>query len=58
MITDDAETMFAYCETLRGQGRTHLRGIKLQGGFTLEHFTPDGQKDFPIVMESPAEYDR
>jgi hypothetical protein len=57
VITDDAETMFEYCETLRKQGRTHLRGIKLQGGFTLEHFTPDGQKDFPVVMEAPAEYE-
>ncbi len=56
VITDDAETMFEYCETLRKSGRTHLRGIKLQGGFSLEAFTPDGQKDFPIVMESQAEY--
>ena len=57
VITDDADTMFEYCETLRRQGRTHLRGIKLQNGFTLEHFAPDGQKDFPVVMEAPAEYD-
>ena len=57
LITDDAETMFEYCEALRTQGRTHVRGIKLQGGFTLEHFTPDGQKDFPVVIEAPAAYD-
>jgi hypothetical protein len=57
VITDDADTMFEYCETLRQQGRIHLRGIKLQGGFTQEHFTPDGQKDFPVVMEGAAEYD-
>jgi predicted nucleic acid-binding protein len=56
VITDDAETMFEYCETLRKEGRTHLRGIKLQTGFSLEHFTPDGQKDFPVVMEEPGEY--
>lgn len=56
LITDDAETMFEYCETLRKEGRTHLRGIKLQAGFSLEYFTSDGQKDFPPVMETAGEY--
>jgi predicted nucleic acid-binding protein len=56
VITDDADTMFGYCEALRKEGRTHLRAIKLQTGFSLEHFTPDGQKDFPVVMETPGEY--
>jgi hypothetical protein len=56
VITDDAETMYQYCETLRKEGRTHLRGIKLQTGFSLEYFTPDGQKDFPVVMEESDEY--
>jgi hypothetical protein len=56
VITDDAETMFEYCETLRKEGRTHLRGIKLQAGFSLENFAPDGQKDFRVVMEEPGEY--
>ncbi len=56
VITDDAETMFAYCETLRNAGRTHLHGIKLQTGFSLGHFTPDGQKDFTVVMEEQSEY--
>ena len=56
LITDDAETMFQYCETLRKEGRTNLRGIKLQDGFTLEPFTPDGQKDISVVMEDPGTY--
>jgi predicted nucleic acid-binding protein len=56
VITDDAETMFEYCEALRKEGRTHLCGIKLQTGFSLEYFTPDGQKDFPVVMEELGEY--
>lgn len=56
LITDDAKTMFEYCETLRKDGRTHLRGIKLQMGFSLEHFTPEGQKDFPPIMEAVGEY--
>lgn len=56
LITDDAATMFEYCERLRKEGRTHLHPIKLQGGFTEEHFVPDGQKDFPVVMEQVATY--
>ena len=56
VITDDAETMFQYCDSLRMEGRTHLRAIKLQTGFSLEHFAPDGQKDFPVVMEEAGEY--
>lgn len=56
MITDDAETMFEHCTVLRKEGRTHLRAIKLQTGFSLEHFAPDGQKDFPPVMEAAGEY--
>jgi predicted nucleic acid-binding protein len=56
LITDDAETMFQYCENLRKQGSTHLRGIKLQDGFTLEPFTPDGQKDIGVMMEDSEVY--
>ena len=56
LITEDADTLFQYCEKLRKEGRAHLHGIKLQTGFSLEHFTPDGQKDFPVVMEDQSEY--
>lgn len=56
VITDNADTMFAHCEALRKAGRTHLRAIKLQAGFSLEPFTTDGQKDFPVVMEEPSGY--
>lgn len=56
VITDDAATMFRYCESLRKAGRTHLRGIKLQDGFSLEALTDNGQRDFPVVMEAAAEY--
>lgn len=48
--------MFQYCATLRKEGRTHLRAIRLQDGFTLEPFTPDGQKDMSVVMEDPGIY--
>lgn len=48
--------MFEYCEALRKKGRTNVRAIKLQSPFSLEYFTPDGQKDFPVVMEDAGEY--
>lgn len=56
VITDDAETMFGYCESLRKAGRTHLRGIKLQAGFSLEALTGNGQRDFPVVLEAAGDY--
>ena len=56
LITDDADTMFRYCEELRHQARFNVRGIKLQSGFSLEPFTPDGQADFRQVLEDPGDY--
>lgn len=56
LITDDAETMYEYCEALRRSGKLNLRAIKLQAGFTEEPFTPDGQSDFVQIMEEPASY--
>lgn len=57
LITDDAETMYPYCEALRASGQLNLRAIKLQDGFTEEPFTPDGQGDFIQVMEESASYE-
>lgn len=56
LITDDAETMFTYCETLRATGQAKLRAIKLQSGFTETPFTSDGQSDFIQVMEESTSY--
>jgi hypothetical protein len=56
LITDDAETMFTYCEELKRQGQIGLRAIKLQAGFSLEAFTPDGQSDFTQVLEEAGDY--
>ena len=56
LITDDAETMFTYCEELKRQGRLDLRAIKLQAGFSLTAFTPDDQSDFTQVLEEAGEY--
>ena len=55
LITDDADTMFRYCETLRAGGQVKVRGLKLQDGFTTQAFTPDEQGDFLQVMDEPAD---
>ena len=56
LITDDAETMFPYCEALRSNGTVMLRAIKLQSGFSEQPFTPDGQSDFIQVMDDVGSY--
>ena len=56
LATDDAETMARYCAELHRQGRIGVRAIKLQDGFSLAAFTPDGQTDFPQVKEEATEY--
>ncbi len=54
LITDDADTMCRYCEDLRKLGSLHVHGIKLQDGFSLEPFAPDGQSDLGAVVEEEA----
>ena len=58
LITDDGDTMAKYCGELRRRGDIKFRAIKLQDGFSLEPFTPDGQADLGQVLEEEAaEYD-
>lgn len=54
LITDDANTLWRYCNELRQADRLHFRPIKLQDGFSLEPFTPDGQSDLSVVLEEEA----
>jgi predicted nucleic acid-binding protein len=58
LITGDGSTMGRYCDDLRARGSLHVRAIKLDGGFSLEAFTPDGQSDFGQVLEEEvSQYD-
>ena len=54
LITDDAKTMWRYCDELRQAGHLHFRSIKLQSGFSLEPFSPDGQTDLSSLIEEEA----
>lgn len=54
LITDDGKTQWRYCEELRQTGHLHVRPIKLQDGFSLEPFSPDGQTDLSSLIEEEA----
>ena len=58
LITGDGSTMGRYCDDLRARGLLQVRSIKLEGGFSMAAFTPDGQSDFGQVLEEEAsQYD-
>lgn len=58
LITGDGSTMARYCGELHARGLLHVRAIKLEGGFSMEAFSPDGQSDFGQVLEEEAaQYD-
>lgn len=54
LITYDTKTMWRYCDELRQAGHLNFRPIKLQDGFSLEPFSPDGQTDLSSLIEEEA----
>ena len=48
IITEDASTLFKYCERLRSGGSLKVRAIKLADGFDANAFRIDGQKGFDL----------
>lgn len=54
LITDDGNTLWRYCDELRQAGHLHVRPIKLQDGFSMEPFSPDGQADLSSLIEEEA----
>lgn len=45
-VTDDAETFYRYCQTLKEAGEVQFKAINLKGGFDRAFFEPSGQRDF------------
>lgn len=45
VITDDAESFYRYCQTLKTAGKVSFKAIKLQDGFDVSFFN-GGQCDF------------
>lgn len=57
LITDDADTMYKYCKSLKEAGQVSFDAIRLQDGFDLSLLN-GGQKDFHDVMVvKPGEED-
>lgn len=48
ILTEDASTLFKYCERLRGAGIVTVRAIKLSDGFDSGAFRLDGQKGLQL----------
>jgi len=48
IITEDASTLFKYCERLRSAGSVKVRAIKLVDGFDASAFRSDGQQGFDL----------
>jgi predicted nucleic acid-binding protein len=48
IITEDASTLFKYCERLRSAGSVKVRAVKLEDGFNANAFRMDGQKELDL----------
>lgn len=46
ILTEDAKTLYKYCERLRNAGMLRVRTIKLVDGFDSSVLREDGQKDW------------
>lgn len=52
VITEDAGSLYRFCEQLRTQRRLPARPIKLEDGFDRSHFDAAGQRDFEDNLQS------
>lgn len=46
IITDDTESFYRYCKSLKETGDVRFKTIKLEDGFDRAFFDPNGQRDF------------
>lgn len=53
LITEDARSLYKYCQALRAKGALSTRAIKLVDGFDRSHFNAAGQHDFEVNLEEP-----
>jgi hypothetical protein len=51
VLTEDASTLFRYCEKLNKSGVLSTTAIKLADGFDPSVFNQDGQRGFPLDEE-------
>lgn len=56
ILTEDASTLYKYCERLRNTGVIHVRAIKLVDGFDSSALRVDGQSGLDLKLpESDVE---
>jgi hypothetical protein len=53
LITEDARSLYKFCQELRAKGALQTRAIKLVDGFDKSHFNPAGQYDFDEGLKAP-----
>jgi hypothetical protein len=57
IVTDDTESFYRYCKSLKEAGEAQFKIIKLEDGFDRSFFDPNGQRDFTDSLtegENPA----
>ncbi len=54
VLTEDAKTLYKYCERLRTNGHVQVRAVKLVDGFGPSALRADGQSDLLDVITNPA----
>lgn len=57
-ITDDSETFYRYCQTLKESGEVQFKAIKLEEGFDRAFFDSSGQRDFHDELSGEPETDQ
>ncbi len=53
LVTEDARTLYKYCEELRSKGLLSTRPRKLEDGFERSFFDPTGQQEFGGALQEP-----
>ncbi|MGH7956588.1 MAG: hypothetical protein ACREH8_06210 [Opitutaceae bacterium] len=53
LITEDAHTLYRYCQELRRTGDVPTRAIKLVDGYDRSHFDPASQREFDSILQPP-----
>jgi predicted nucleic acid-binding protein len=57
ILTEDASTLYKYCERLRTAGKLSVRAIKLADGFDSCAFRLDGQTGLDLIQSKEPEAD-
>ncbi len=54
IITEDAKSLYKFCQELRAKNLLSVRAVKLEDGFARSHFDPNGQHDFVTSLDAPT----